>query len=345
MCSALRLRMRRGDLSEATACALVTPANDALVGNLQPMYWRFISRKSCDGAIRVKGGAELERACLDIEPLTEPRAFRRDITRWTSGVKNGPSAPVRCPAGSAIATAAGGALQADHIIHAVAPDSEFGYEGIYTGGHRDQAVSGVFAGDERTAFSQQFSPPDALLLGAYRDAFAHASRLGCRTVACPALGAGVKGWRPAVSAALALEAAAELAGAAGRRTPPVEAGGVEAGAAAPGPTTIEFVIGGAGSFADDAWRDWVRVARDLLLCEPAGADEARRSGVLELELPAGSSSEAAGGTSGGGGALLDLEAVSEWKELLLNRERGYSGKDEPLTAEQELRATKRRTTR
>ena len=31
--------------------------------------------------------------------------IRRDITQWTSGVQSGPSAPVRCPAGSAIATA------------------------------------------------------------------------------------------------------------------------------------------------------------------------------------------------------------------------------------------------
>ena len=31
----LRISLRRGDLSKATACAIVTAANDSLVGNLQ----------------------------------------------------------------------------------------------------------------------------------------------------------------------------------------------------------------------------------------------------------------------------------------------------------------------
>ena len=46
-----------------------------------------------------------------------------------------------------------------------------------------------------------------------------------------------------------------------------------------------------------------------------------------------------------GGALLGLRKLDELAELLLNRQRGYHGKDEPLTAEQELAATRRRSTR
>ena len=137
---------------DETAAALVTSANDSLVGNTQPTYWRFISRVNADGAVRRAAGPELEAACLQIEPLSEAAAsrlnLRRDITRWTSGVKHGTSAVVRCPAGSAVTTPAFGALRADHVIHAVAPDSEFGYEGMYTGGLLDQTISGAVAGND-----------------------------------------------------------------------------------------------------------------------------------------------------------------------------------------------------
>ena len=114
MANRLLLRVRRGDLATASASALVTSANDSLVGNLQPTYWRFISRRSVDANVRSRGGADLEQACLKIEPISDikARSVRRDITRWTSGVKHGASAYVRCPAGSAVATAASGELQA-----------------------------------------------------------------------------------------------------------------------------------------------------------------------------------------------------------------------------------------
>ena len=125
----LSLVLRRGNLQDASASALVTSANDSLVGNTQPTYWRFISRLNVDGALRKHGGEELEAACLAIEPLADADAgrLRRDITRWTSGVKHGASKVVRCPAGRAVTTKAYGKLNADHVIHAVAPDSEFGY--------------------------------------------------------------------------------------------------------------------------------------------------------------------------------------------------------------------------
>ena len=150
------LILRRGDIATAAADALVTSANDSLVGNTQPMYWRFISRMNADGALRKAAGPELEAACLAIEPLTKAAAgqLRRDITRWTSGVKHGRSAVVRCPAGSAVVTPAFGSLQANHVIHAVTPDSEFGYEGMYTGGLLDQRISGAVAGnDTPTSFA------------------------------------------------------------------------------------------------------------------------------------------------------------------------------------------------
>ena len=45
------------------------------------------------------------------------------------------------------------------------------------------------------------------------------------------------------------------------------------------------------------------------------------------------------------GSLLRLERLREFQELWEFRERGKNGRDEPLTAAQELAATRRRTTR
>jgi hypothetical protein len=94
----LKLSLQRGDLATFAASCIVTSANDSLVGTLQPTYWRFIARHSVDGSLREAAGPELDEACLQIEPVQAPhcRGIRRDITRWTGGVKHGASAPVRC---------------------------------------------------------------------------------------------------------------------------------------------------------------------------------------------------------------------------------------------------------
>ena len=354
----LRLTIRRGDLAQTAAAALITSANDALVGNTQPMYWRFISRVNADGAVRKAAGSDLERHCLAIEPLASPSHVRRDITRWTSGVKHGTSKHVRCPAGSAVITPATGQLQADNLVHAVAPDSEFGYEGMYTGGRLDQEVSGaVPAGPDtvqRYAW-QQFTPPDDLLLSAYTEALRAAFvTLDATDVASPALGCGVKGWKPSISCALGLEAVARTL----LLEPPPRASST-----ASSPSSLQFVVGGYGPVADACWTDWVRVAR-LLLGAPSGledpaeyAAEAARAGSLTWTL----SSEALAQQTGMGASpsveddvcadrhgaawVLPLGRVPQMQEMWQFRRQGYSGKDEPLTAEQELAATRRRSTR
>ena len=115
-------------------------------------------------------------------------------SRERAVVKVGESSVVRCPTGSAVKTPAG-LLEADFVVHAVAPDVELTY-GRYQG---------------RTG------APEDLLRSAYCAAFEAAGDVEC--VACPALGAGVKGWDPAVTAAFGLEAAARavLDGAAPRQ--------------------------------------------------------------------------------------------------------------------------------
>ena len=208
----MRIALRRGRLERQRASALITSANDSLVGNLQPEYWRFEGGINVDGALRAKAGPDLVDACLAL-PIKDDTG-KRDLVRWTRAVKVHESAVVRCPTGSAVKTTAG-SLEADFVVHAVAPDVELTY--------------GRYRSSEG---------PEDLLRAAYRSSFKAAADLEC--VACPALGAGVKGWDPAVTAALGLEAAASAA------------------LANEAPRSIEFVLG------DDTLAAWARVAATLL---------------------------------------------------------------------------------
>ena len=174
-----------GRLEHQRASALITSANDSLVGNLQPDYWRFEGGINVDGALRAQAGPDLIDACLAL-PIKDDTG-KRDLVRWTRAVKVHESAVVRCPTGSAVKTTAG-SLDADFVVHAVAPDVELTY-----GRYRSS------------------DGPEDLLRSAYRAAFKAAGDVEC--VACPALGAGIKGWDPAVTAAFGLEAAASAASA------------------------------------------------------------------------------------------------------------------------------------
>ena len=102
----MRIAVTRGRLERQRASALITSANDALVGNLQPAYWRFQGRDSVDGAVRAAGGADLEAACLalpalgalgggsggDSDDSMVRSTVRRDIFRWAAAVKRGTDA-------------------------------------------------------------------------------------------------------------------------------------------------------------------------------------------------------------------------------------------------------------
>mmetsp|Transcript_17903 Transcript_17903/g.55053 ORF Transcript_17903/g.55053 Transcript_17903/m.55053 type:complete len:288 (-) Transcript_17903:51-914(-) len=194
----MRLALRRGDVAARRAGAIVTSANDSLCGNRQPDYWRFSEgsapRRNVDGAVRDAAGPDLAFEC-DALPVVASDA-RRDIARWAPAVKRGWSASVRCPAGSAVATRAG-RLDADWIVHAVAPDIELTF-GRYKG-RASYRPAGARDADRL---------PEELLRDAYAAAFDAAAAAGAESVACPALGAGVKGWAPEITAAFGLEAAA-----------------------------------------------------------------------------------------------------------------------------------------
>ena len=68
-------------------------------------------------------------------------------------------------------------------------------------------------------------------------------------------------------------------------------------------------------------------------------------GAAFLESDVAASSGAADRHPSMEGLLLQLERLPEIREMLYNRERGYSGMDIPLTPEQELAAVRRRSMR
>jgi O-acetyl-ADP-ribose deacetylase (regulator of RNase III) len=86
-----------------------------------------------------------------------------------------------CPTGEARATKAG-RLPARHVIHAVGP--------VWHGGGADESV---------------------LLASAYRRSLEVAEKLGCRTIAFPALSTGIYGYPPEKAAAVSVAAVAPFA--------------------------------------------------------------------------------------------------------------------------------------
>ena len=228
----MRVVVQRGRVERQRASALITSANDALVGNLQPEYWRFVGRDNVDSAIRATGGPDLEAACLNLPPRSDE--VRRDCFRWEAAVKRGPSAVVRCPTGTAVATPAFGRLEADVVVHAVAPDVE-----LAKGTYRGRSSYRVGACDHDRL-------PEELLRDAYASAFVSAADAGADTVVCPALGAGVKGWNNAVTAAFGLDAAASMATSMATEQATLD--------------EVAFVVGEC----DVVFGTWIRVATALL---------------------------------------------------------------------------------
>ena len=152
------LRIARGDLSLWAADALAISANRSLSGNANPMHWRFAGRKSCDGAVLAAGGAELAANVAALNPQ-----------------------PPQLAQGSAIATRAGGALSAQWVVHASAPDA------LYGGSDPEQAES--------------------MLSTTHNSILSVAHSVGAQTLACCAIGCGVMGFRPAVAARATLSVA------------------------------------------------------------------------------------------------------------------------------------------
>jgi len=134
------IRLQQGDITRVAADAIVNAANEALVGG-----------GGVDGAIHRAAG---------------PAVMADLVARY------GPNR--RCPAGSAVVSAAGD-LPARIVIHAVGP--------VWRGG---------IAGEP------------ALLAAAYRTALDLSAAEGCRSVAFPSISTGVYGYPIDLAATTAL---------------------------------------------------------------------------------------------------------------------------------------------
>jgi hypothetical protein len=66
-----RVLISHGDISKWRAEAVVTPANQGLVGNANPSFWAFNGRKNVDGAVRAAAGGEVFHECASL-PQLEP---------------------------------------------------------------------------------------------------------------------------------------------------------------------------------------------------------------------------------------------------------------------------------
>ena len=92
----MRVALRRGRLEHQRASALITSANDSLVGNLQPDYWRFEGGINVDGALRAQAGPDLIDACLALpanmastDAATLQAALSLPITRCSPRTAHG----------------------------------------------------------------------------------------------------------------------------------------------------------------------------------------------------------------------------------------------------------------
>ena len=115
---------------------------------------------------------------------------------------------------------------------------------------------------------------------------------------------------------------------------------------------LTFVIGGSAWPAEPTWTAFVRTAHALLGTPSSMAadsmEQAIREGAelswdvdvaaLRLRAPTTALPDSLEKEH----SVLALHSIAEWQELMSNRERGFSGVEIPLTAEQEVRAQHRR---
>ena len=170
----MRLRVCVGDLvSWRGVDAIAVSANRALQGNASPRYWRFSGRESVDGSVRLASGEELAQAAKGALACT----------KWG-----------RVDVGEAVATPAFGAVaQAGcrHVIHVVVPDGAQ----VHAGGS-DHHV-------QQTAIPMLHQSFCAVLNAAME--------CGAHSVGIPALGCGVKLWKPRHVADVAARVVADAA--------------------------------------------------------------------------------------------------------------------------------------
>ena len=171
----VRLRLVRGaDIASWPVAAIAVSSNLTLAPNNNPHYWRFAGRTGTNGAVHDAAGPELLAAVRRLPVLHDESESKSAAAVGIAGSARN----TRCQVSRAVSTPAFGSLPCEYVIHAVAPDGMYGFE-------RDSETQ---------------------LRETYRAVLTECARLRCKSLAMPAIGCGVQGWRPVFAARAAMAA-------------------------------------------------------------------------------------------------------------------------------------------
>ena len=287
-----QLRLGVGDIAKWRAQAIAVSSNRTLAANFNPSYWRFAARSGTNGAVHDMAGPQLLAACRAItgapqassggEPaaaagahmlgdqflpwmpgdeLAGKEPWRTSQQQQESWQEDGGASEAvwqsdgiqRCAVGEAVVTPAFGRLVTElgveHVLHVVAPDATMGS-----------------------------TPDEALLRQSFTALLEAASLCGARSLAVPALGCGVQGWRAAIAAraaALSVQSAAAAVGSSGEQTL----------------DRVDMVMGD-----ETMWRTWRAVLEKTL--GPPSSSVVGTAGGGGAETTAGADLTGARGTEG-----------------------------------------------
>eukprot|EP00747_Dinoflagellata_sp_TGD_P221187 gnl/TRDRNA2_/TRDRNA2_93059_c0_seq2.p1 gnl/TRDRNA2_/TRDRNA2_93059_c0~~gnl/TRDRNA2_/TRDRNA2_93059_c0_seq2.p1 ORF type:complete len:248 (+),score=42.02 gnl/TRDRNA2_/TRDRNA2_93059_c0_seq2:37-780(+) len=157
-------------LEDFVGDAIATSTNRRLEGTFRRNWWGFAGRKSADAALHEKAGPALLQAC---------RKHSSEL-----------------PFGVVLVTAAGPNLQVRHVLHTAVPSHPSG---------RDPRP---LPPAQESDFAE--APEAALraLAAAYAALLQQAAKLGAESLACPAIGAGCRGYPLEATAQIGLDALA-----------------------------------------------------------------------------------------------------------------------------------------
>mmetsp|Transcript_126526 Transcript_126526/g.252861 ORF Transcript_126526/g.252861 Transcript_126526/m.252861 type:complete len:245 (+) Transcript_126526:57-791(+) len=150
------LCVAQGNLEDFVGDALATSTNRRLEGALRRNWWGFIGRRSADAALHEKAGPSLLHDC---------KALAQEL-----------------PFGTVLATSPGSALSVRHVLHTAVPS--------HPAGRDPRPMPSTQAGDFATTPAEAMS----LLQCSYCELLRCAAALEAKSLACPAIGCGIRGY-------------------------------------------------------------------------------------------------------------------------------------------------------
>mmetsp|Transcript_33159 Transcript_33159/g.104998 ORF Transcript_33159/g.104998 Transcript_33159/m.104998 type:complete len:248 (+) Transcript_33159:38-781(+) len=163
------LCIAQGNLEDFVGDAIVTSTNCRLEGTHRRNWWGFIGRKSADAALHEKAGPQLLQACRE--------------------------KAAELPFGTVLVTPAGPKLAARYVLHTAVPS--------HPAGRDPRPLPAAQAADFATAEAAV-----QVLREGYAEVLRQAAGVRAETLACPAVGCGIRGYPIDEAARIGLEAIA-----------------------------------------------------------------------------------------------------------------------------------------